>query len=273
MWGRGPIGSNGACAALCQLSVTSPTTHNQSGPFWCWFLCGWACVCSRTLWVSPMNSPVRLGVSPTAASIPQVFSISGLRLYFPLLESWGFAVYFAPPLFLPVYLHANVGQQGPPATILPQVLSAQLCISTPTGLDECVFFNSLVVGLPYSLIFCQFWLFFVFKLLLSFFCSCEEAQCIYLHLHLVRKSSSSLSFIFGGSFGPYFFCLGAPVVRDRALGIFQCGAIHIAALWHCMSGRGPGGNNAACSTLGQLSVTSSSTHKQIGHFRCRFPGG
>ena len=33
----------------------------------------------------------------------------------------------------------------------------------PTGLDE-YFFNSLVFELPYSLIFWQFWLFFVFKL-------------------------------------------------------------------------------------------------------------
>ena len=42
-----------------------------------------------------------------------------------------------------------------------------LCLAArfrpPTGLDECFFFNSLVVGLPYSSIFCQFWLFFVFK--------------------------------------------------------------------------------------------------------------
>ena len=27
---------------------------------------GWVCVHSRPLWVSPMNSPVRLGVSPTS---------------------------------------------------------------------------------------------------------------------------------------------------------------------------------------------------------------
>ena len=31
---------------------------------------GWICVCSGTLWVSPMNSPVRLGVSPAGASTP-----------------------------------------------------------------------------------------------------------------------------------------------------------------------------------------------------------
>ena len=65
----------------------------------------------------------------------------------------------------------------------------RLPISAPsTGLDECFFFISLVVGLPYSSIFCQFWLFFVFKLLLSFFWLCEEAQCVYLRLHLGRNS-------------------------------------------------------------------------------------
>ena len=50
--------------------------------------------------------------------------------------------------------------QGPPAMVLPRVLSSKLRISAPpTSLDECVFFNSLVVRLPYSSIFCQFWLF------------------------------------------------------------------------------------------------------------------
>ena len=31
---------------------------------------GWACACFQPLWVSPMNSSVRLGVSPAAASTP-----------------------------------------------------------------------------------------------------------------------------------------------------------------------------------------------------------
>ena len=44
------------------------------------------------------------------------------------------------------------------------ILSAQVLISAPyTSLDECVFFNSLVVGPSYSSIFWQFWLYFVFK--------------------------------------------------------------------------------------------------------------
>ena len=39
------------------------------------FPSGWACVHSRTLWVSPPNSPVRLGVCPAATSTPTgVFS-------------------------------------------------------------------------------------------------------------------------------------------------------------------------------------------------------
>ena len=99
-------------------------------------------------------------------------------------------VCFAPLLSLPVYLFANVGLQGLPATTLwglrasawPALLHnlppcwvcqlppchesspPRLPVSAPpTGLDECFFFNSFVVGLPYSSIFCHFWLFFVFK--------------------------------------------------------------------------------------------------------------
>ena len=64
-----------ALAPLCRVSVTPSATHNQSGPFWCCFPSGWACVRSRPLWVSPTHSPVRLGVSPAAASTPTgVFS-------------------------------------------------------------------------------------------------------------------------------------------------------------------------------------------------------
>ena len=113
---------------------------------------------------------------------------------------------FSAPLrpALPIYLCMNVGLRGLlvvrlPAPFVPlstslgptvatRVLSTLVPVSAPpTGLDECSFFNSLVVGVPYSSIFCQFWLFFVFKLL-SFFWLCEEAQCVYLHLHLGLKS-------------------------------------------------------------------------------------
>ena len=132
----------------------------------------WACARSRPLWVSPTNSPVRLGVSPAAASTPWGVFNQRFQALFPCMGTLGCVVCLAPQLFLPVYLHTNVGPPAPPASVLPsppaaalpQVLSAQWPISTPpTGLDQCFFFNSLVVGLPYSSIFCQFWLFFVFK--------------------------------------------------------------------------------------------------------------
>ena len=161
-----------------------------------------------------MNSPVRLGVSPAAASTPTGVFNQWFEVLFPQAGALGCAVCFAPPPFLPVYLCSNMGPQGLPATPLWGLLAAawpapfhnlppccvhqpppchesslpQLPISAPpTGLDECFFFISLVVGLSYSLIFCQFWLFFVFKLL-SFFCLCKEAQCVYLCLHLGWKS-------------------------------------------------------------------------------------
>ena len=70
MWGRGPRRNNATCSVFSWLSVTSPTTHKQIGPFWCWFPCGQVCVPFVTLWVSPTDSPVRLGVSPADASTP-----------------------------------------------------------------------------------------------------------------------------------------------------------------------------------------------------------
>ena len=111
MWGRGLRGNSGACSTLYHLSVTSPTSHKQSGPFWCWFPCGWVCVHSRTLWVSPANSPVSLGVSPTAASSPTgVFS-------------WRFEA-----LFLPRW---NPGLQGLSySPVVPPGLSAFKCGSS-----------------------------------------------------------------------------------------------------------------------------------------------
>ena len=184
---------------LCSLLDFShfPHYHKQTGPFWCWFQGGWACVHSRTLWVSPMNSPVRLGVSPTAASSCTGVFNQRFEALFPQAGALVCAVCLTPQLFLPVYLHANEGPPAPPATslqgspapALPWVLSARLPVSAPpTALNECFFFNSLIVRIPYSSIFCQVWLFFVFKLLFSFFWLFEEAQCVYLCLHRSQKS-------------------------------------------------------------------------------------
>ena len=163
MWGKGLRGNNATFSALAPLPVTSPATHKQIVPFWCWFLGGWDSVCSRTLGAPPTDSPVRLAVSPIASTPTGIYS----QRYrsFPS-QHWNPGLHgLSPQLFLVVYLHTNVRFPSPPATALPRVLSAQLPISAPpASLDECLFFNTLVVRLPYSLILGKFWLFFVFKL-------------------------------------------------------------------------------------------------------------
>ena len=167
MWGRGLRGNNDTCLALSWLSVTSSATHKQIGSFWCWFLGWWVCVHSRTLWVSPTNSPVRLRVSP-ATSTPMGFFIQEvLRLCFLVLEAletwvvWSVSLPSCSFWLIRTQMWDHLLCQPPtcPKSSLPR-----LPISIPpTGLDECFLFNSLVVRLQYSLICRKFWLFFVFK--------------------------------------------------------------------------------------------------------------
>ena len=150
--GEGLRGSNGANSTLRQISVTPSATHNQSGPLSCWFPSGWACAHSRPLWVSPTNSPVRLGVSPAAASTPKGVFNQRFEALFPLAGALGCGVCLAPPPFLLVYLCVNVGSQGllaaalsapsnnppslgPPTTALPQVLFALAARLRPSYLS------------------------------------------------------------------------------------------------------------------------------------------
>ena len=127
-------------------------------------------------------------VSP-ATSTPQIFSVSGFEALFPHARSLVSVICLAPQLFLTVYLHTNVGLPSPPAAALLSILSAQLPISAPpTGLNECFFFNSSVVGL-HAVRFCGSSGCFLFlNLLLSFFLLRKEVKYIYLHLHLGQKS-------------------------------------------------------------------------------------
>ena len=90
-----------------------------------------------------------------------MFSLSGLRLYFPPRWSPGLRGLLRSPPFAQVYLCTSVGPQGLlvvklPALFVPhsaslspamamRVLSALVPVSAPpTSLDECLFFISLV---------------------------------------------------------------------------------------------------------------------------------
>ena len=137
---------------------------------------------------------MRLGVSPAAASTPTGVFTQRFEALFPRAGGLGYVVCFAPPLVLLVYLCTNVGLQGllaaawpalfhnpPPRWVCqpPPCLESSpppLPVSTPpTGLDECFFFISLVVRLPYSSIFCQFWLFSFLN------CCCPSFGCARRH--------------------------------------------------------------------------------------------
>ena len=94
--GEGPRGSSGVCSPLHQASVLHSTTHNQIGHLWCWFLSGWACAHARPLWVSPMTSPVRLGVSPAAAPTSTDGFNQRFEALFSCAGALGCVVCFAP---------------------------------------------------------------------------------------------------------------------------------------------------------------------------------
>ena len=65
-----------------------------------------------------MDSPVRLGVSPAAASTPMGIFNQNFEALFPCAGALGCVVCFTPMPFLPVYLCKNVGPQGLPVTTL-----------------------------------------------------------------------------------------------------------------------------------------------------------
>ena len=94
--GEGPRGSNGPRSTLHRISIFHSTTHTQTGPLWCWFPSGWTCAHSRPLWVSPTTSPVRLGVSPAAASTPTGIFNQRFEALFPRAGALGCVVCFTP---------------------------------------------------------------------------------------------------------------------------------------------------------------------------------
>ena len=90
------------------------------------------------------------------------FQSEVLRLYFSALES-GLYGLCRSPVVPPGLSTCKYGTAHSFSPCLESSLPQLPVCAPPTGLDECFFFNSLVGGLPYNLIFWQFWLFFVFK--------------------------------------------------------------------------------------------------------------
>ena len=160
-----------------------------------------------------------------------MFSIRGLRLYFPELEPWvGWSASFP---CRSSYLCANVWPGGhclphsfPQSASLwvrprcHQSRVPQLPISVlPTGLDKCFFFISLVVGLPCSSIFCQVCFFFLFlnRCCPSFGCARRRSVSTYASIlvsppkvYFLNRNNILLSHLYMLSFSTLPFTFGIP---------------------------------------------------------------
>ena len=121
---------------------------------------------------------------------PQEFSTSGLRLYFPSPEPHvAQSVTRSTSCRSACPASQSATLLGPPAPALLRVLSTQLPVSAPPpGLDECFFFISLVVGLPYSSILCQFCFFFFFNCCSSFGCAMRHSVSTYASILAGRQN-------------------------------------------------------------------------------------
>ena len=126
---------------------------------------GWACARSRPLWVSPTNSPVRLGVSPAAASTPMGVFIQRFEALFPCSGALGCVICHLvhqllpgwPAIALPTWLHdlpqCWVLLQLPPCHVstvpchqsLPPYRSGWMCFLYLLGCRTSIQFDFLSV--------------------------------------------------------------------------------------------------------------------------------
>ena len=97
-------------------------------PLWCWFLCGWACARSRSLWVSPTTSPVRLGVTPAAVPTPTGVFNQRFEVYFLELEPWVAWSALLPHLSS-WFIYARMWGRGVLPAALPSPFSATLSLA------------------------------------------------------------------------------------------------------------------------------------------------
>ena len=198
----------------CLLDSRPTFSHFPCFPLANWALLmlipgGWVCVCSRTLWVSPTDSPVRLGVSPATSTptgfysqrcwgfifphwIPGLHSLSHSPVFPAGLSACKCGTAWSTSCWLTQsssHCHAH-----PSYTSCRESSPPWLPISAlPTGLVNV---SSLTPRLSdfHTVRFSGSSGYFLFlNLLLSSFRLCEEAKCIYLCLHLGWKSQAFFS--------------------------------------------------------------------------------
>ena len=136
---------------------------------------------------------MRLGVSPAAASTTTGVFNQWFEALFPCAGTLGcMACHLAcqlqlyPPCSTICHLAGSASRRlavsplHPAAHLHPSDRSGRMFLLYLLGCQTSIEFDFLSVLVV-----------FVFKLLLSFFWLCKEAQCVYLHLHLGWKSQGT----------------------------------------------------------------------------------
>ena len=127
-----------------------------------------------------MNSPVRLGVSPAAASTPtDVYSQRFLRFSFPMLEPW-VAWSISLPSCSSQFTCTQMWDGQPPPCLLSSLLLLPVWMNVSYLTRWLSDFHTIRLSGSSGC--------FLVLNLLSFFWLCKEGKCIYLHLHLGWKS-------------------------------------------------------------------------------------
>ena len=177
------------CQLLCSLLVFSHFPHYpQSNWALLVLLPRWMGLC--TFW-DPIGLSNKLcceaGVSPAGSSTFTGDFNHRFEALFPWAGTLGCMIRLAPQLFLPVYLHTNVGPPSPRSTALPGLPAAALptLVLQPlpcheSSLSGCLSPPLLPIWMNVSSLtpwlsdfhtvrfFCQFWLFLVFKFAVVF---------------------------------------------------------------------------------------------------------
>ena len=161
------------------------------------------CVHSSTPWVSPMNSPVRLGVSPAAISTPTGVFSQRFEASFPRTGALGCGSVLLPSCsscFIHTRMRDRLVRQllprcesTPPWLPIPPLLLVWMNVSLSPWLSD---FHIVCFSVSSGC-------FLFLNLLFSFFWLCKEAQCVsytpilagsplFVFLRLLNSSSSLL---------------------------------------------------------------------------------
>ena len=147
----------------------------------------WVCISSKSV-LGPLRGDAWESCSFFLYPKPHWFlhtEVMGTHLG---LEPWaGVGLGFlAPEVSLPIFIHHMWVWDCP--FCISESLCVSMSLSPPTCLDECDFFNSLVAGLPHSLIFWWFWVTIVLQFSCNFCCGCARRRAVFTYASILTGS-------------------------------------------------------------------------------------